>query len=768
MRLIVLNKRAVHISLALTLLLSITLPLVSVPKVSAFEGGDGSMETPYRIGDCEQLQDVQDDLDAFYVLANDIECSETAGWNGGAGFEPIGQTLLNPFEGDFDGDGHTISSLTIDRSGSNGVGLFGYFGDAIVHDVHLEDATVTGSDYTGALIGYGVQPGLEYQADVFNSGADAVVDGDTNVGGLIGYADHINIENSYSSGLVTSSGTIAGGLVGFINEESNILESYSTSDVTSDADNAGGLIGYSDDNVVVEDSYASGDVHGTNYCGGLVGYAYYIEAYRTYYSGIVTCTFEDYLGGLLGYDDDVYEFTDSFWDLREDANPATTQGDMLGASGSRSTADMLNIETYTTDPDLIDPWDFETVWDMDEETNGGYPYLRNTGPPVTDLSIFEDFNLLVVENGENHERDYLDSNEIDYDVIETTAFAEADASYFLDYDAVIYEPGDNPQYDDLHQGLVNLSEAMEQQKIIVSIRVAGNEGNADNIDFLGTDFILEYGAEVEFADPDSRFLTGEDIGGLELTTDSFFDWDDTYHGWLDNTPTSQPGYNEILSNELGPAWIEYAYEQGLVMVDTLTAIDGGWGFGSDEVADNYIRYIAYQVANFEGIEEDYNGDGTPDSEQPQLSSYISSITGKRVVIDVGEGCELNIDDIVEESDLDVPDSGFDYDNGLFDFEAECNEGFTTTINLFYYGVSKDDLIVRKYNPNTNAYFNLTGEYGATLEERLIDDETVTVAAYQITDGGDLDMDGEVNGFIVDPVGIASSTVGSPNTGLRRQ
>ena len=75
-----------------------------------------------------------------------------------------------------------------------------------------------------------------------------------------------------------------------------------------------------------------------------------------------------------------------------------------------------------------------------------------------------------------------------------------------------------------------------------------------------------------------------------------------------------------------------------------------------------------------------------------------------------------------------------------------------------------ELIVSKYNPFTNIYFNLTGTYGATLEEVTIDGHTVTVASYQITDGGDLDMDDEP-GQIADPAGLASQVVSTPNTGF---
>lgn len=64
----------------------------------------------------------------------------------------------------------------------------------------------------------------------------------------------------------------------------------------------------------------------------------------------------------------------------------------------------------------------------------------------------------------------------------------------------------------------------------------------------------------------------------------------------------------------------------------------------------------------------------------------------------------------------------------------------------------EGLSVRKFNPNTNTYFTIEG---ATLSQESINGSSVAVATYQITDGGELDMDGVVDGNIEDPAGIAT-------------
>ena len=64
-------------------------------------------------------------LSGHYALGTDIDASATSGWNAGAGFLPVGI-----FGGVFEGLGHTISNLTIDRPATNFVGLFGQLSGA--------------------------------------------------------------------------------------------------------------------------------------------------------------------------------------------------------------------------------------------------------------------------------------------------------------------------------------------------------------------------------------------------------------------------------------------------------------------------------------------------------------------------------------------------------------------------------------------------------------------------------------------------------------
>ena len=43
--------------------------------------GTGTQDDPYVITNAEELQAIEDDLSAHYVLGNDIDASETEEWN---------------------------------------------------------------------------------------------------------------------------------------------------------------------------------------------------------------------------------------------------------------------------------------------------------------------------------------------------------------------------------------------------------------------------------------------------------------------------------------------------------------------------------------------------------------------------------------------------------------------------------------------------------------------------------------------------------------
>src|SRR5437867_2395971 len=82
---------------------------------------------------CQELQDINNDLDGDYVLANDIDCS-------GGTFIPIGTISYfdyYPFTGTFNGNDHAINGLNIPDSYSHPAGLFARLSTATVSNLVL-------------------------------------------------------------------------------------------------------------------------------------------------------------------------------------------------------------------------------------------------------------------------------------------------------------------------------------------------------------------------------------------------------------------------------------------------------------------------------------------------------------------------------------------------------------------------------------------------------------------------------------------------------
>ncbi len=152
---------------------------------------------------------------------------------------------------------------------------------------------------------------------------------------------------------------------------------------------------------------------------------------------------------------------------------------------------------------------------------------------------------------------------------------------------------------------------------------------------------------------------------------------------------------------------------------------------------------------------DANNDGTLDSQQSNVVSLVNPNSSQYMTLALSSGCSITSISISPESSNTEQDDSYAYQNGLVNFTANCGSpGFESTVNIYYFGVSKENLIVRKYNVNTNTYSTIST---AVLTEQLIGGTLATVATYSITDGGNLDQDGLSNGVIIDPVGLGQIT-----------
>ena len=310
------------------------------------------------------LQGVNGNLAGNYALGGDIDASATSGWNGGLGFAPIGAI----FTGTFDGLGHAITGLFINRPGTASVGLFARIGNSpigSVSNLRLESVNVTGANYTGALVGSGngsvancsstgAVNGAQYTGglvgyataavgSIKNSHSDATVVGTGYVGGLVG-ADFLgSISGSYATGTVTSTATnYTGGLVGQM-VNATITNSSSTSQV-SGKNYVGGLVGSLSGTSSITNSSSTGPVNGTNEVGGLVGNSQNTASITTSHSTGAVGGVSD-VGGLIGYNTSPGAISNSYSSCPIAAT-GSFMGGLIGYNGVASGGSVANC--YST------------------------------------------------------------------------------------------------------------------------------------------------------------------------------------------------------------------------------------------------------------------------------------------------------------------------------------------------------------------------------------------------------------------------------------
>lgn len=299
-----------------------------------------------EISTIEQLQAIKDDPAGSYILTADIDASETAGWNGGLGFEPI-----QGFSGSFVGMDYAITGLWIDRPSENNVGLFGQLGvGASIQRLSI-DGHVHGNEVVGMLFGSVVS-----NSDVFIyrvRAAGEVSSLARRCGGIGGL-------------LIGSSGTQAG----------TIKQCFNEAAVIGGGPHAGGIIGWGRF-FAAEDCGNIGTVS-ANWaflpaCGGVVGQTDRPTQIVRCYSAAVLSN-PGGAGGIVGYMEstaDPSDVVDCYWDST--VGPSVSFG-----GGPKTTAEMQNIGTYVG-WDIVAARDRTRTWGID----GGYPFLQVfNGDPI--------------------------------------------------------------------------------------------------------------------------------------------------------------------------------------------------------------------------------------------------------------------------------------------------------------------------------------------------------------------------------------------------
>lgn len=259
------NFRAMVVFILIIGMVVSSLPITGPGEVDAkdgsFGGGSGTVNDPFIIEDVWDLQNMNENLSAHYVLKNDIDASITNTWNEGSGFVPIGEksveisvsgseVIEDPFMGSLDGNGHVINSLKIDRSDEESIGFFGYVGsEGSIENAGMVNCDITGNASVGGPVGWN-------EGTISNCNYAGKVTGPMLIGGLIGANKEGSVSNCQTNVQINGSITwpvalqvYVGGLIG--SNTGTVEDSISRGDVVGKFAE-GGLIGISEDGSVMD------------------------------------------------------------------------------------------------------------------------------------------------------------------------------------------------------------------------------------------------------------------------------------------------------------------------------------------------------------------------------------------------------------------------------------------------------------------------------------------------------------------------------------
>lgn len=294
-----------------------------------------------KIYNATDLRNIENKLDGNYRLMNDIDLSSYGNWT------PLGSSSKAEFSGVLDGNGYNIRNMNIDLIGEGSyhyAGLFAGLSHAKIMNLGLVDGNVylqasAGAMYCGSIAGVASESEIincyntsQVRTHVINEG-EASRTCSSHVGGFVGNATGITFINCYNLGYVEAA-----------------LNAYADSHVSGFAGNANAEEGVQ---VRIISCYNAGELrsgwHSNGRPGGIINAFIYSDSQRENYilENVYYSSQEGQLkNALQGVDDAVFTEV-SLIASKEMNNPAQYPG-----------------------------FDFENIWAISPDKNGGYPYLR--------------------------------------------------------------------------------------------------------------------------------------------------------------------------------------------------------------------------------------------------------------------------------------------------------------------------------------------------------------------------------------------------------
>jgi len=305
--------------------------------------------------------------------------------SGYSNWVPIGN-VANSFCGNYDGNGYSISDISINRPTEDGIGFFGQKSDGLLENITIIDPDIVGRYSVGGVTG----SSYSYAVNVVNCKVTGgSISGVYSVGGIVGYVSDAGIAQCGAKGTtVKGNGSYVGGVVG--QKYGGITDRcYFYGTIIQQSDGrcpCGGILG--------GQAYANiiNCICIASIRGSESGEGYYTNGISPggTYASVDNCLFVGTLSGgrispVFGRIDIVGGCSGSYWDK-------DVSGILTATYGTPKSSSELQSES------TFEGWDFDTVWEM----SGSYPTLQPISPP---RALQTGKNYVLVEECESTDVD---------------------------------------------------------------------------------------------------------------------------------------------------------------------------------------------------------------------------------------------------------------------------------------------------------------------------------------------------------------------------
>ena len=294
------NKLKTKTKRAFALLLMLALLAPAAAWAQNFGGGSGTETAPYLIATTDDMDALASQVNGgnsfsgtYFKMTADLDYT-------GKGYSIIGN-YDNRFCGSFNGDGHTISNVSLSGNGDT-KGVFGAIGSGgIVMNLTLDQSSISGISGIGGIAGYIENATI---SNCINRGSITTPNflNCQSIGGIVGYATNSSIIDCQNQGEVRRHDnavcSATGGIVGRAENNCNISGCQNSAYILG-TENTGGIAGQANGGTIISHCKSTEIIQGESRGGGIVGYANGAIVSHCYNLARVTA-YSGPAGGIVG------------------------------------------------------------------------------------------------------------------------------------------------------------------------------------------------------------------------------------------------------------------------------------------------------------------------------------------------------------------------------------------------------------------------------------------------------------------------------------